>query len=121
MNYVFPHGPRVLLIDSELPSCLRISADLIDLCYTIVGPAFAWSEALDLATTAEIDLALIALKLEGKFSGKIAEILFGRKIPFLFITDHPASTFPAYPEIAFLSKPFAPGTLQDALKALIPK
>lgn len=113
-----PLAPRVLVVEDEPFIAFLVADQLAELGYTIVGPAFSLDEARRFAATGQIDLAVLDFELAGVFADDIADILIRRKIPFLFVTGHDKSSFPAYCDIPFLKKPFLSSALQNAIEAL---
>jgi CheY-like chemotaxis protein len=107
---------RVLVVEDEALIALFITDQLADLGHIVVGPAFSFPEAVRLASTATIDLALLDLNLRGVFAGEVADLLTRRRIPFVFMTGYyaPDPDF-RFANIEVLEKPFKASDLQRAI------
>src|SRR5580704_5752633 len=101
-----PPSKRLLVVEDECLIALMMADHLIELGYTVVGPAFTISEALHLARVGSIDAALLDLNLHGVFAGEVADILSRRQIPFLFISGYDQPPTSCYQTIDVLHKPF---------------
>jgi CheY-like chemotaxis protein len=106
---------RVLVVEDEALIALFITDQLADLGHIAVGPASSLPEALRLASTASIDLALLDLNLRGVFAGEVADLLTRRTIPLIFITDYPPDPDVRFADIEVLEKPFKASDLQRAI------
>jgi len=107
---------RVLVVEDEALIALFITDQLAELGHIAVGPAFSLPEALRLASTASIDLALLDLNLRGVFAGEVADLLTRRTIPLIFITgDYAPDPDLRFANIEVLEKPFKASDLQLAI------
>ncbi|MET3584372.1 DNA-binding response OmpR family regulator, partial [Pseudorhizobium tarimense] len=71
----------------------------------------------DMASTAELDLAVLDINLGGERSFPVAEILRNRGVPFLFSTGYGKNGVPS--ELSgspVLSKPFLAKELEETLE-----
>jgi CheY-like chemotaxis protein len=76
--------------------------------------------AEELARSADFDLAILDVNLDGRKSFPVADILSSRGIPFLFATGYGASGIePAYAGSPVLSKPFLTGDIKAAIGKLV--
>jgi len=113
-------GRRVLVVEDEPLIAFLVADELVELGYTVVGPASSLDEGRKFAATDLMDVALLDLELQGKIADEIADILIRRRIPFVFVTGQDKSSFPAYRDIPFLTKPFEASALEHAIDALLP-
>lgn len=113
--------PRVLVVEDSLLVTLDIEAALKKMNWAIVGPAARASRAVALASTQEIDAAVLDLNLEGAVSFETADVLRRRGIPFLFETGYQsAAVIPdRFKDVAIVWKPFEPEDMERALRALV--
>jgi CheY-like chemotaxis protein len=111
-------GLRVLLVEDEALIAMLIGDALSDLGCTVVASAGNLADALDKAASVECDLAVLDVNLNGSPAYPIAELLAGRRIPFIFSTGYGASGVPeAFGAAPVLAKPFNEGDMACALLA----
>jgi CheY-like chemotaxis protein len=111
---------RVLVVEDESMVALMIEGMLEDLGCEITGSAARLDQAQRLAATADIDLALLDVNLQGQPVFPVARILKERQIPLMFSTGYGASGLP--PEFAgrpVLAKPFSLAELQQCMAAAL--
>jgi CheY-like chemotaxis protein len=116
-----PPSKRLLVVEDESLIALLIADQLVELGYTVVGPAFTISQALRLAQGASIDAALLDLNLDGVFTGEVADILSRRQIPLLFITGYGQPPTGRYQTADVLRKPFVLNDLRHAVEGMLAK
>jgi len=88
-------------------------ADMLEeLGYSVVAEAGEINEALKLAQSAEFDLAILDVNVNGKVISPVADLLAARGRPFIFATGYGSSGLPAeYRDRPALQKPFQIETL----------
>ncbi len=88
---------------------------------TPVGPVTSQQEALHLARTAPIDVAILEAGLDGSLCLPIADALRDRGIPFVVCTcrDPASLCTTTHPDAIVLAKPFDGNTLGASLKRLM--
>jgi CheY-like chemotaxis protein len=107
---------RVLVVEDEAYIALMISDMLTDLGHQPVGPAMRLEEALEAARREPIDAAVLDVNLGGAKSFPIADVLRGRRVPFVFATGYGVDGLSeAYRDVKTLEKPFAADQLACAL------
>jgi CheY-like chemotaxis protein len=109
-------GIRVLLVEDEGAVALMIEDMLQDLGCELVDSVAHLDKAHVVARTAEIDLAILDVNLDGKPVFPVAETLRSRRIPLLFSTGYGSSGLP--PEFRgcpVLGKPFSLDSLKQAI------
>jgi len=112
---------RLLVVEDESLIALMMAEQLVELGYTVVGPAFTISEARHLAGVASIEAALVDLNLHGVLADEIADILSRRQIPFIFITGYSDPPPGFYENVDVLHKPFQLDHLRQAVEGMLAK
>src|SRR3989442_11654147 len=79
---------RVLIVEDELMIRMLLEDMLNELGYSIAAEAGRIDEALEGAKTAEFDLAILDVNLNGQTIAPGAEALDARRMPFLVPTGH---------------------------------
>ena len=111
-------GLRVLIVEDDVLQADLLGRMLARLGCCIVGPAMNMAEGLELAQGAQIDGALLDLKLGHQRSTPIAEALHARKRPFVMLSGF-AELDRMPPVIAnapHLIKPVEPPALEAAIR-----
>jgi DNA-binding response OmpR family regulator len=87
--------------------------------YVVVGPADRVSSALALATTAELDAAVLDVNLAGEKVWPVADVLARRGVPFVLLTGSGSGVEApsACQQAPRLGKPFTAAALLRALSA----
>ena len=88
-------------------------ADMLEeLGYSIAAEAGEINEAIRLAQSAEFDLAILDVNVNGKVISPVAELINARNRPFIFATGYGSSGLPEeYRDRPALQKPFQLETL----------
>ena len=112
-------GRKILLVeDSPVVSDFAQEA-LNELGCEVVGPAANMASARELAQEAEIDGAIVDLRIRGDKSFPICEILAGRGVPFVLTSGYADWTMPeTLKERPQLPKPYTIGDVEAALRKL---
>ncbi|AEV63127.1 response regulator [Pseudomonas ogarae] len=109
-------GVRVLVVEDEGAIALLIEEMLEEFGCEVVASVARLAAACEVAGSAQVDLAILDVNLAGERVFPVAEILQGRKIPFLFSTGYGASGLPAeYAGCPVLHKPFSQSELQQKI------
>ena len=91
-----------------------------ELGYTVAAQAGRIDEALHAAKTADFDLAILDLNLEGEPVLAVAEALAARGTPFVFATGYGERGLPeAYRNRPTLKKPFQLEGLKQMLQSAL--
>lgn len=109
-------GKRVLVVEDEGIVSMLIEDYLEDLGCEVAGAAARLDQALALARTLDVDLAVLDVNLDGELSYPVAEALRARGVPFLFATGYGTAGLPdALHGTPVLPKPFRREELARAL------
>lgn len=110
-------GLKVLIVEDESLVSMLIEDALGDLGCRVAGVASRIEEALDMAATLPLDVAILDVNLHGKQTAPVAEILEKRGVPFLFATGYGVSGLPGgFRNAPFLQKPFHEADLERVLR-----
>ncbi len=110
-------GKRILVVEDNALLAATIVRNLTAVGVSVVGPVARLEAAVELAETAEIDIALLDVDLDGTMVWPAADRLVRRDIPFVFASGYQASlVMPRRFEGApVLNKPFSVRELRGAL------
>ncbi|KAA2241204.1 response regulator [Salinarimonas soli] len=116
------NGLRVLVVEDEAMVSMLVEDMLLDLGCEIVGPAARIPAALDLASSAEIDAAVLDVNVAGQAIWPVADALSARGVPIVFTTGYGESGLQgAYVSHDVVQKPFQIDDLVRALSASLEK
>ena len=113
-------GPKlpksVLILDDEALIAMMIEDEVRELGAETVLIFSDPSEAMDAASTAPLDCAILDIFIRGKADYLVARTLLSRGVPFVFSTGRiPESLDEDFRHVPVLSKPFSPAELQTAI------
>jgi len=111
---------RLLIIEDDWLISEALADQLNELNLEVAGIADSVTEALNLLATADIDAALLDMKLHDTFAGEVADALQRQGVPFLFVSGYSKALDPRYDEVPILRKPFETAALQAALASILP-
>ena len=107
---------RILVVEDELMIRMLLEDMLGELGYTVAAEAGRIEEALQAAKTADFDIAILDVNLEGEAVLPVADVLAARGRPFVFATGYGERGLPErYSDRPTLKKPFQ----MDGLKRLL--
>ncbi|WP_298106159.1 response regulator [Bradyrhizobium sp.] len=110
-------GGSVFLVEDEVMIRMMVADMLEELGYRVVGEAGDIGEAMKLAQSAEFDLAILDVNVNGKVISPVAELIAARNLPFIFATGYGSSGLPAeYRDRPALQKPFQIETLARVIE-----
>ena len=111
---------RVLIVEDELLVALMIEDLLADLGCEAVGPLGSVAQALSVAGSEPIDLAVLDVNLGGEMVYPVAERLGERDIPFLFVSGYgDDAILEGYVGWTVCAKPFRAKELARMMAALL--
>ena len=112
-------GRKILLVEDS-PVVSDFAQEVLnELGCEVVGPAANMASARELAQDAEIDGAIVDLRIRGDKSFPICDILASRGVPFVLTSGYADWTMPeALKERPQLPKPYTIGDVEAALGKL---
>ncbi|MEO6946909.1 MAG: response regulator [Nitrobacter sp.] len=101
-----PPGGSVFLVEDEAMIRMMVADMLEELGYSIVAETGEIEQALKLARTANFDIAILDVNVNGKLISPVAEVIEARNRPFIFATGYGAQGLPPeYRDRPALQKP----------------
>jgi len=115
-----PNGKRVLVVEDELMIRMLLEDMLGELGYTVAAEAARIDEALEAAQTADFDIAILDVNLNGQPISPVADALVARGMPFVFATGYGERGLPEpYRDRPTLKKPFQMDGLKQMLQSAL--
>jgi CheY-like chemotaxis protein len=113
-------GGSVFLVEDEVMIRMMVADMLEELGYSVAAEAGEISEAMKLAQSADFDLAILDVNVNGKMISPVADLIQARQRPFIFATGYGSSGLPEeYRDRPALQKPFQIDTLAKAITAAL--
>jgi CheY-like chemotaxis protein len=110
-------GVRVLIVEDEALIALAIERQLFDLGCVVAALALHVGDALGVARSLAIDVAVLDINVGGQEVFPVADALMARGIPFVFASGDGMQTIrPDLRHNLLLHKPFTGGELRRALE-----
>src|SRR5258708_12397695 len=107
MTATRPPGGSVFLVEDEVMIRMMVADMLEELGYRVVAEAGEINEAIRLAQSADYDLAILDVNVNGRGISPVADLIKARKRPFIFATGYGSSGLPEeYPPPPPLQNPF---------------
>jgi DNA-binding response OmpR family regulator len=111
---------RVLIVEDEMLIALMLQDMVSEEGLAVAAIANTLQDGIELARTADVELAILDINLNGQEAYPVAEILRARGIPFVFSTGYGgASLRPEYKGAPRLMKPYQQDSLTAAIKAAL--
>jgi CheY-like chemotaxis protein len=89
---------------------------LLDGGCSVVGPVATLGRALKTIEKTDIDAALLDIRISGRDTYPIADVLAARGVPFIFVSGFTRNDLPRrYRHCAHITKPFGPNAIMAAL------
>jgi CheY-like chemotaxis protein len=111
---------RILIVEDDCLIATWVAEVFEASGWQVIGPVGHLATALDTATRADFDAAVLDITLRGQAVYPVAEVLDARKVPFAFLTGYlGAFVEPRYSERPRVGKPFTPGELIGTVARLI--
>lgn len=111
---------RALLVEDEPLIAMLFESYVEELGVAWIVRAASLAAGLEAARTGDFDFALLDVNLNGKRSYPIADLLAGRRIPFIFLTGYGQQglddRFAGRP---VLTKPFSARSLRRVVSRLV--
>ncbi len=112
-----PLGLRVIIVEDEALLSLDMEDQLVDLGCEIVGTAARLAPAIELAGTADFDVAILDMNLAGERIDPVARVIEARGLPIVFVTGYGQRTLPPGVAAPVLDKPCTSEKLLPLLAA----
>lgn len=113
-------GGSVFLVEDEVMIRMMVADMLEELGYSVAAEAGEISEAMKLAQSADFDLAILDVNVNGKMISPVADLIKARQRPFIFATGYGSSGLPEeYRDRPALQKPFQIETLAKAIASAL--
>jgi CheY-like chemotaxis protein len=107
---------RVLVVEDESIVAMMLEDYLDELGCIVAASAARLNQALELARSLDIDIAVLDLNLAGEMSYPVAEVLQARGVPVVFATGYGSAGLSAqFHGAPVLSKPYTMDQLASAL------
>jgi CheY-like chemotaxis protein len=87
-------GRRVFLVEDESMIRMMVADMLEELGHMIAAEAGHLDRAMELARSAEFDLALLDVNVKGQMTFPVAELIQARGLPFIVATGYGAEGVP---------------------------
>ena len=114
-----PHC-RVLVVEDEAMIAMLVEDMILEFGSEVVGPASKIEEALVLAREADLDAAILDVKVGEAVVFPVADLLGERGIPFIFATGYGAAALPMrFIGSPTLAKPFSFDLLSHVLRTAL--
>jgi CheY-like chemotaxis protein len=113
-------GGSVFLVEDEVMIRMMVADMLEELGYSVAAEAGDISEAMKLAESADFDLAILDVNVNGKMISPVADLIKARQRPFIFATGYGSSGLPEeYRDRPALQKPFQIETLAKIIDTVM--
>jgi DNA-binding NarL/FixJ family response regulator len=113
-------GLRVLIVEDGVFTAMALKELLTESGCDVVGPCPDLEEAIGIARSAQIDVAVLDIDIEGRPVYGVADELQRRGIPFIFASGYDKSRTPERLANAIsLEKPFDNDELLEALQSAV--
>jgi CheY-like chemotaxis protein len=110
------HPCRVLVVEDEALIAMLVEDMIHDSGGEMVGSAGTLSDAVDLARTAQADVALLDLDLKGTLAYPAADVLRERGVPLVFTSGYGSGALiQRFQDCPILDKPFDQHSLEQAI------
>lgn len=111
-------GRRVLVVEDEFIVAAMLADMLEDEGAEVIGPIGTQADALAVAASEALDVAVLDWNLNGEPGAPVARILRARGIPFAISTGYGAVEA-EFADVPVLNKPYAPARLTACLEGLL--
>jgi CheY-like chemotaxis protein len=120
MTTTRPPVGSVFLVEDEVMIRMMVADMLEELGYSVAAEAGEINEAIKLAQSAQFDIAILDVNVNGKVISPVAELIEARNRPFIFATGYGSSGLPEqYRDRPALQKPFQLETLARMIDAAL--
>ncbi|MBV8818399.1 MAG: response regulator [Acidobacteriaceae bacterium] len=119
------HAKKIVIVEDEEIICADLSRTLQKFGYQVAGTASSGPEAIQIASTAQPDLVLMDVRLQGSMDGIEAarNIRKHSNVPILFVTAHAGARALNLSELpgkfGSIAKPFSPAQLRETIESIL--
>jgi DNA-binding response OmpR family regulator len=110
---------RILIVEDEPLVAMLLEDMLTDLGFDVAGPALRLERGLELASSDELDAAILDVNLGGSRSYEVAEALRERGVPFAFATGYDELDSDDQEQVPIVRKPYRQDQIKEVLRQLI--
>jgi PAS domain S-box-containing protein len=105
---------RVMIVEDEALVALVLADQLTELGLSVVGPCSSVAEAKAAAAEGDFEAALLDVNLGGELVYPVADLLYSRGIPFIFVTGYGRESIDRrFADAPVLEKPVEMESLQN--------
>jgi CheY-like chemotaxis protein len=109
-------GLHVMVVEDESAVALVVESMLEELGCVVEASAWRVPQALELAASRPLDLAVLDINVAGEKVFPVASLLKARGVPFVFATGYGAAGLPeSFSDAPVVAKPFRPPDLEKAI------
>ncbi|HEY3677970.1 MAG TPA: response regulator [Bradyrhizobium sp.] len=110
----------MFLVEDEVMIRMMVADMLEELGFSVAAEAGEIGEAMKLAQSAEFDIAILDVNVNGKVISPVADAIKARNRPFIFATGYGSSGLPEeYRDRPALQKPFQLETLAKMIDSAL--
>ncbi len=115
-------GIRVVIVEDDLVLNLDLEDIIAHLGCIVAGNASTFTRALELASDATCDVAILDINLNGERSDEAADVLLARGVPVVFTTGYNRQVLAArHRDCPVVTKPYTSSSLQKGIQAALEK
>jgi two-component SAPR family response regulator len=109
-------GLTIMVVEDDFLAALELKRLVEERSGTVAGPVARLRQAQELARDAELDGAILDVKLDGSVSLPLVDDLTARGIPVILVTGYDATALPArFADMPRLPKPFNEASFDDMI------
>ena len=113
-------GVRFLVVEDDALVAFDLEAILTAAGCTVLGPVGDVEHAVQVATQASFEAALLDIHLRGEMVYPVADILIGRGVPFMFLTGYDLQDLPSrFRQRPLSRKPYSAASLLAKLAEML--
>lgn len=115
-----PQPLSVFLVEDETLIQMMVADMIEELGHTVIAQASDLNQALSLAQTTDLDVAILDINLSGQRIDPVAETLSNRNLPFIFASGYRGEgRTDRFRDRPALQKPFSLSQLAEAIEAAL--
>ncbi|HWW46747.1 MAG TPA: response regulator [Xanthobacteraceae bacterium] len=115
-----PKRGSIFLVEDEAMIRMMVADMLVELGYTIAAEAGDIDQAIKHAQSADFDVAILDVNVNGKIISPVANIVAQRDKPFVFVTGYGSQSLPEkFRDRPTLQKPFQMESLKNMVETIL--